>query len=166
MLLHIPEPATRIVVEAEKSNKEKILRDIVKMLLFLDSAQADVAALICPTNYVHRTGVSACFRYRRAGTPVFYTCDKPAQGESPADRARRIYPADLHQRKLDILGQKQPDPRACLKTPNHMWTARLNRLRRDRLTGAFKPRMKPMAASSPCPNRRTEDDSFYDLLRV
>ena len=42
-----------LVVEIEKSNREKILRDIVKMLLFFDAGQADFAALVCPRNYVH-----------------------------------------------------------------------------------------------------------------
>lgn len=50
-----------MVIEVEKANEEKILRDIVKMLLFLDAGQAELAALICPRNYVHKGGVWRVF---------------------------------------------------------------------------------------------------------
>lgn len=61
LLLQVPETGGMIVVEIEKANKEKILRDIVKMLLFLDGGQADLAALICPRNYAHAGGVWRVF---------------------------------------------------------------------------------------------------------
>ena len=54
-----------MVIEIEKANEEKILRDIVKMLLFLDAGQAELAALICPRNYVHRGGVWRVFETAR-----------------------------------------------------------------------------------------------------
>jgi hypothetical protein len=50
-----------IVVEIEKANEEKVLRDVVKMLLFLDAGQAELAALICPRNYVHSGGAWRVF---------------------------------------------------------------------------------------------------------
>jgi hypothetical protein len=46
----------RAVVEIEKAQKEKILRDFVKLLLFLDEGSADCGLLICPRNYAHGTG--------------------------------------------------------------------------------------------------------------
>lgn len=46
----------RVVVEIEKAQKEKILRDFVKLLLFLDEGSADCGLLICPRNYAHGTG--------------------------------------------------------------------------------------------------------------
>lgn len=57
LLVQIPVTGNRIVVEIEKANREKILRDVVKMLLFFDADQADLAALVCPRNYVHNGGV-------------------------------------------------------------------------------------------------------------
>ena len=61
MLLRVPGTDSVVVVEIEKANREKILRDIVKMLLFFESSQADLAALICPRNYVHTNGVWRVF---------------------------------------------------------------------------------------------------------
>lgn len=61
MLLRVPGTGDMIVVEIEKANREKILRDIVKMLLFFEASQADLAALICPRNYVHGGGVWKVF---------------------------------------------------------------------------------------------------------
>jgi len=57
MLLRVPSTGSVVVVEIEKANREKVLRDIVKMLLFFEASQADLAALICPRNYVHSSGV-------------------------------------------------------------------------------------------------------------
>jgi hypothetical protein len=54
-----------LVVEVEKANREKILRDIVKMLLFFEALQADLAVLVCPRNYVHRRGVWKVFATAR-----------------------------------------------------------------------------------------------------
>lgn len=61
LLLTGPDNQSRIVVEIEKANREKILRDIVKMLLFFNSGQAALAALICPRNYPHKHGVWQVF---------------------------------------------------------------------------------------------------------
>ncbi len=60
-LLRVPGAGKGLVVEVEKANREKILRDIVKMLLFFEARQADLAALVCPRNYVHRRGVWRVF---------------------------------------------------------------------------------------------------------
>lgn len=61
ILLRTPSTGDIVVVEIEKANREKILRDIVKMLLFLEASQADLAALVCPRNYVHSGGVWRVF---------------------------------------------------------------------------------------------------------
>jgi len=61
MLLRVPSTGNVLVVEIEKANREKILRDIVKMLLFFEAGQADLAALVCPRNYVHGNGVWKVF---------------------------------------------------------------------------------------------------------
>ncbi|MGB6947090.1 MAG: hypothetical protein WBE37_32125 [Bryobacteraceae bacterium] len=60
-LLRVPGAGNAVVVEVEKANREKILRDIVKMLLFFEARQADLAVLMCPRNYVHRRGVWRVF---------------------------------------------------------------------------------------------------------
>jgi hypothetical protein len=60
ILFRVPS-GTIVVVEIEKANREKILRDIVKMLLFFEANQADLAALVCPRNYVHSGGVWKVF---------------------------------------------------------------------------------------------------------
>lgn len=57
LLLRVPSNGSAVVVEIEKANREKILRDIVKMLLFFEAGQADLAVLVCPRNYVHTGGV-------------------------------------------------------------------------------------------------------------
>lgn len=61
MLFRVPSTGNIVVVEIEKANREKILRDIVKMLLFFEANQADLAALVCPRNYVHSGGVWKVF---------------------------------------------------------------------------------------------------------
>lgn len=61
LLLRAPQIGGMIVVEIEKANEEKVLRDVVKMLLFLDAGQAELAALICPRNYVHSGGAWRVF---------------------------------------------------------------------------------------------------------
>jgi hypothetical protein len=61
MLLRVSGTGDLVVVEIEKANREKILRDIVKMLLFFGESQADLAALVCPRNYVHSGGVWKVF---------------------------------------------------------------------------------------------------------
>ena len=60
-LFRVPGAGNGLVVEVEKANREKILRDIVKMLLFFEAGQADLAALVCPRNYVHGDGVWPVF---------------------------------------------------------------------------------------------------------
>lgn len=62
ILIQRSDSEVKIIVEVEKANREKILRDIVKMLLFLENGQAELAALICPRNYAHGTGVWPVFR--------------------------------------------------------------------------------------------------------
>jgi hypothetical protein len=61
LLLRVPQSPFKVVVEIEKANEEKVLRDIVKMLLFLEMGQADLAVMICPRNYAHAGGVWKVF---------------------------------------------------------------------------------------------------------
>ena len=74
-----------MVIEIEKANKEKILRDIVKMLLFLNEGQAELAALICPRNYVHTGGVWQVFETAKQVLRAFVDVT-----ELPPSKARRI----------------------------------------------------------------------------
>jgi hypothetical protein len=74
-----------MVIEIEKANEEKILRDIVKMLLFLEAGQAELAALICPRNYVHKGGVWKVFETARQVLRSFVHVT-----ELPTSKARQI----------------------------------------------------------------------------
>ena len=59
----------RVVVEVEKTNREKILYDLLKCHMYLNSG-ADVALLFLPKNYAHSGGVwnlfeTGCERYKQ-----------------------------------------------------------------------------------------------------
>lgn len=77
----------RVVVEIEKAQKEKILRDFVKLLLFLDEGSADFGLLICPRNYAHGTG-SGIWRIFDTARQVTQALVQAA--EIPAKKADRI----------------------------------------------------------------------------
>jgi hypothetical protein len=85
MLLQVPGTDSVIVVEIEKANREKILRDIVKMLLFFEAKQADLAALICPRIYVHGGGAWKLFDTARQVLRAFVRVT-----QLPEDKAKRL----------------------------------------------------------------------------
>ena len=51
---------TKAVFEVEKANKEKLLYDILKMHIYIESG-AEMAVLICPTNWAHANGTVDLF---------------------------------------------------------------------------------------------------------
>jgi len=51
---------TKAVFEVEKANKEKLLYDLLKMHIYLGSG-AEVAVLICPTNWAHASATVDLF---------------------------------------------------------------------------------------------------------
>jgi len=59
-----------VVVEVEKTNREKILRDILKAHMYLNSG-ADYALLALPKNYSHRHGVWNLYEF---GVQRFSEC--------------------------------------------------------------------------------------------
>lgn len=52
----------KIVVEIEKANREKILRDLLKSHMYLHSG-ADFALIVLPRNYAHSKGMWDLFRF-------------------------------------------------------------------------------------------------------
>ncbi|MDQ6700970.1 MAG: hypothetical protein M3Z36_12390 [Acidobacteriota bacterium] len=84
VLLRLPH-GPMLVIEIEKANEEKILRDIIKMLLFVEAGQAELAALICPRNYIHAGGVWRVFDTARQVLRSFVHVT-----ELPASKAGRI----------------------------------------------------------------------------
>lgn len=85
MLLGVPRTGNVVVVEIEKAKREKILRDIVKMLLFFEASQADLAALVCPRNYVHSGGVWKVFDTARQVLRAFVRVT-----QLPESKAKRL----------------------------------------------------------------------------
>lgn len=49
--------ASPVVIEIEKANKKTMWFDFIKLWMFIDTGQANVGLLLCPTNYAHRHGV-------------------------------------------------------------------------------------------------------------
>ena len=83
----------RVAVEIEKTNQEKILRDILKCHIYLH-AGADFAVLGLPTNYPHKHGVWNLFKF---GSDRFRECKRYSFGTG--DKLGRIL----------LLGYKQYD---------------------------------------------------------
>ena len=70
----------KVAVEIEKTNREKILRDVLKCHMYLHSG-ADFAIIGLPKNYPHTGGVWDLFsfgveRFRECKTYAFGTADK------------------------------------------------------------------------------------------
>lgn len=73
-----------IAVEIEKTNREKILRDILKCHMYLHQG-ADFSLVVLPTNYPHTQGMWDLFRF---GSGAFGQCMKYGFGTS--DKLERI----------------------------------------------------------------------------
>ena len=73
-----------VAVEIEKTNKEKILRDILKCHMYLYYA-ADYSLVVLPTNYPHKHGIWDLFRF---GSEAFTQCKQYGFGTS--DKLERI----------------------------------------------------------------------------
>jgi hypothetical protein len=105
-----------VVVEIEKTNREKILRDILKCHMYL-RAGADFAIVGLPKNYPHKHGVWNLFDF---GVDRFTECR--TYGFGTEDKLGRIL----------LLGFEQyasaTDQLLCKATRHDMRTQALNRL--------------------------------------
>ena len=92
-----------VAVEIEKTNREKILRDILKCHIYLH-AGADFAVLGLPTNYPHSRGVWNLFKF---GSDRFSECKRYGFG------------TDGKLSRILLLGYKQYDASSNILLSKH-----------------------------------------------
>lgn len=109
-----------VVVEIEKANREKILRDILKCHMYLH-AGADIALVVLPKNYPHKHGVWDLYEF---GVRRYDECRR--YGFGTPDKLGRIV----------LLGFRQFDA----QTGEHLSTRIRERIRRHASAGALPGR--------------------------
>jgi len=127
LLIGSPGTGGMIVVEVEKANKEKILRDMVKILLFIDAGQADLGVLICPRNYAHAKGIWRVFdtasQVLRSFVHVTQLPDTKARRLALIGFTQEIFLEGIGGAGIEILGWNfRGEPSRISRGPNWMLT--------------------------------------------